>query len=480
MRLGMLLARGGLATLLLVVSGCAIFKPKTPSPITATDTALTVAHYWGTSLSGPQAQAAATATAPLDTALQFHVKWLGLASVPADLPPPLGPRTRLILARQQGQPVQPTATLTVRTHCADASDAIARFDALQNQPPQNQVLIRDVTDLLPTGATTAMILTDNGDPRYPVQREIELDITRPAMVSAATQGASPVELALAFTDAAPPPPDKKDNSPPQSMRERVVFDAPTGPMPRQLLLIMPMKFAGSPCQSLAILLTIDKPSNTPESARQYAEVMKDLQTSVREAAAIAPGSFKAASEQSNVTSALSAMTRFPDRRQALVYLAGQCNALLCRDVAMVADNDTLKTLGQQIVTSTKGLDISQSELLGSLLDVATMQMLAQQQADGKLSDVLTGVLLEHTGEAGRHSSSMEQVCKNLKNQKDLGTRLIAENLIYLEDNSAASRIRAYDWLAAKGHAPAGYDPLGPSRQRRDALEKALASPQPTN
>jgi len=143
---------------------------------------------------------------------------------------------------------------------------------------------------------------------------------------------------------------------------------------------------------------------------------------------------------------------------------------------MVADNATLQQLSNQIIRSTRGIDMSQAALLGSLLDVTTMQWLAKQQAEGKLSDVLTGVLLEHTGEAGRHSSSLELVCKNLSSQADLRTRLIAENLIYLEDSSPASRVRAYDWLAARGQAPAGYDPLGPARQRRDALEKALAQP----
>jgi hypothetical protein len=55
----------------------------------------------------------------------------------------------------------------------------------------------------------------------------------------------------------------------------------------------------------------------------------------------------------------------------------------------------------------------------------------------------------------------------------LDARLVSENLIYLEDSSPSARVRANDWLAARGRAPAGFDPLGPPRQRREALERAL-------
>jgi hypothetical protein len=53
--------------------------------------------------------------------------------------------------------------------------------------------------------------------------------------------------------------------------------------------------------------------------------------------------------------------------------------------------------------------------------------------------------------------------------------VIAENLSYLEDASPSARVRAYDWLRTRGRAPAGYDPLGTIKERRNALDAALAS-----
>ena len=47
--------------------------------------------------------------------------------------------------------------------------------------------------------------------------------------------------------------------------------------------------------------------------------------------------------------------------------------------------------------------------------------------------------------------------------------------MYLEDSSPSARVRAYDWLAARGRAPQGYEPLGPARERRRALDAALES-----
>jgi hypothetical protein len=94
------------------------------------------------------------------------------------------------------------------------------------------------------------------------------------------------------------------------------------------------------------------------------------------------------------------------------------------------------------------------------------------QAAARFPRELAAVLLSHTGQAGRNASSMAEILNGLSDREELQRRLVAENTQYLEDSSPAARIRAYDWLSARQKAPPGYDPLAPSRQRRDALEKA--------
>ena len=55
---------------------------------------------------------------------------------------------------------------------------------------------------------------------------------------------------------------------------------------------------------------------------------------------------------------------------------------------------------------------------------------------------------------------------------ELETRLVEENLNYLQDTSPASRSRAFDWLEARGAAPVAFDPLAPDKDRRAALARA--------
>src|SRR5205085_577045 len=92
-----------------------------------------------------------------------------------------------------------------------------------------------------------------------------------------------------------------------------------------------------------------------------------------------------------------------------------------------------------------------------------------------LADVRAGafaVLAHATDESSRRA----ELLKAATGTKDLDNRIEAENRIALEDSAPAARVRAYDYLASRVKAPAGYDPLGAPRERRAALEKALAAP----
>ena len=76
---------------------------------------------------------------------------------------------------------------------------------------------------------------------------------------------------------------------------------------------------------------------------------------------------------------------------------------------------------------------------------------------------LQAVLTDFAGEAGRHTGAMEDISRKLSGRADLESRMIAENRIYLEDSSPASRVRAFDWLQMRGQAPANFDPLAKRR-----------------
>jgi hypothetical protein len=92
-----------------------------------------------------------------------------------------------------------------------------------------------------------------------------------------------------------------------------------------------------------------------------------------------------------------------------------------------------------------------------------------------MPDELLAVVTTYAGEAGRHEATMEGILNGLASRADLQARLTAENLIFLEDSSPASRARAFEWLSTHGQPIKGYNPLGPIRERRAAIDKALNS-----
>ena len=99
--------------------------------------------------------------------------------------------------------------------------------------------------------------------------------------------------------------------------------------------------------------------------------------------------------------------------------------------------------------------------------------MSEQSAITILPGELSAILTLHAGEAGRHAGALDEAIRTSATREQFNLRLIAENYIYLEDSSPASRVRAFDWLFAQGRSPAGYDPLGPAKDRRAALERAL-------
>jgi len=77
--------------------------------------------------------------------------------------------------------------------------------------------------------------------------------------------------------------------------------------------------------------------------------------------------------------------------------------------------------------------------------------------------------VRRAGELGRYPDMVLEVLAASTAPADLEQRFLAENLIFLEDAHPAARVRAYDWLRARGAAPAGYDPLATREERRSAL-----------
>jgi hypothetical protein len=446
---------GVVAVLMLLVGGCAIFQKKTENPaLPAPDIRVQAIHYSGSPLSGPTTRA--VELLPNDR-LDVRTEILALRTLPNDLPVTLGSAARLISASRSGTPVQPTNKLTLLSRFA--VDALAQDSFAKLVDPQNvkSVSIFTGEDAVLPEVTSKLSLQLAAD------RSIDLSLYRAA-------GTSAVVIALTIAE----PVRDSEQSAASITRETAVLDAIDTAQPRDVLLVIPQEIPQSPAKGLAILLKIKPADANSDSAALMEHISQDLKQSSELAGRWPQTATVGSAQTSEYQSSLDALKDPIRRRAALVYLAGQTGAPICEDVALVAEDAALEKLASQITQNAKPETTSQRELLGWILDLSTFQLLAQLQADTKtkIAPELMAVLTRHTGEAGRHDSSMEQIVKNLSSKADLANRLVAENLIYLEDSSPAARVRAYDFLNSRGRAPAGYDPLGTPRDRRNALEKA--------
>jgi hypothetical protein len=251
----------------------------------------------------------------------------------------------------------------------------------------------------------------------------------------------------------------------------------------QFAVIVPLPFKYSLARALIAFIDV-APSAT---AASLAQCQADLDASAKLAAQQPDTAAVEGSAQSAYDIALQALWQPADRRSALVFLASQTSAHICEDTALVADDATLEKLAITInwqACSASSTVPHTAAALSWLLDRAAFQLLVLNDAPvpgpsttpaapAPLPPELRAVLTIYAGEPARHGGSLDDIAHQSTSRQDLENRLTAENLVFLTDASPASRVRAYDWLKARGLAPAGFDPLGPAKERREALDKAL-------
>jgi hypothetical protein len=235
-------------------------------------------------------------------------------------------------------------------------------------------------------------------------------------------------------------------------------------------LVMIVPFVVSETRAFAVTVEIGQLFD----AQRHEQLVADCGKNVSAAAAAArplPTTLPT-NEQFAIQNALNTLAKHPDDRPALVFLADQTDAQLSSRAAVVADKATLTGLSQAIVKHGAAADPAQT---GWRLDRSTLELLSSQLAAEKLPPELAAVLTDYAGEAGRHAASIEEALRGPDSRAAVEAAFVAENLIALEDSSPAARVRAFDWLNSHGKAPKGYDPLGTPRDRRTALENALAA-----
>ncbi|MCE9592878.1 MAG: hypothetical protein K8S98_01690 [Planctomycetes bacterium] len=456
-----------LAALLVVVGvggGCA---QKPPPALEAPAARVTLGHFSGTPLSGPTSQPGG-AIAPAQ-ALQVAVELWAMRQMPAEGLSSPGMQLKLIASTRGGIRVLPSARLTSGLRWATESAAESVAAATRADQTGNVVSMLAQTAALPPGAT---MIVDVPDDSAGSSRRVQVAIHYPR-----TAGAAPAVEAAITVDG--PSMEDAAGAGQATDRELLALAPLAVGDGRTLVLAMPYRFSKSPAQALCAVIHVAGGTDDPAHAEALRVCLENLKRSADEAGAAAKGFAPGAARWTGLEAAIAALSDASVRRASLVYLCGQGEAAICQDVALVADDAAMDQLCAMVIKAAADPVVPRTaESLGWVLDRLSLQMLSQQLAAGKLPADLSAVLVQHTGQVGRSSAALEEVLKSAASRADLQTRLMAENFIQLEDSSpaarVAARVRACDWLVSRGAAPAGFDPLGPPRERREALEKALS------
>lgn len=466
-------AREGLKLLaaLVLLGGCHAppLKPPMPAPVAI----FQMNHFWGTPLSGPTQAGVLPVNDPA-SALAVNVTFVALERVPKIQFDLLGSRARLISATQRGQPVMPSAQLTRTVQMfnpANRAEAISRLvdaNAGQTAPMviQTGALPEHICadfSALDLSARTDLVTGDI------IRRSVGLEIARGTGNS--------LQMALLLNDIPHADPQASLQS------EIALFDLNSKQQQRCTVFVIPFQFTDSASRAVAVIAEIQPGSNDPQHVADVARCIADVRRSSHAVTAGSADISAGISGESGIQTALAGLANPADRRSALVFVAANTGANLCEQVALVADDADLDNLSRLIRIETGKTDQTVASV-GWILDKTTLQFLDRQlnAAEGAgppMARDLAAILLTFAGEPGRHPSSMDPILRGVASPQDLHNRLLVENMVFLEDSSPASRVRAFAWLQSAGHAPAGFDPLAPSKQRRLALEQSQAATAPT-
>ncbi len=175
--------------------------------------------------------------------------------------------------------------------------------------------------------------------------------------------------------------------------------------------------------------------------------------------------------------ALRLLQSLTHRRQALLYLAREAGAPLIEDVTLSATEVVIDRLAYVITKECESDPAWEIGTLGWRLQKAAYLFLADLLSAEQMRPELEAIAMRHAGEVGRHPAVLKEMVADATSGADLEQRLLLENFIYLEDISPAARTRAFEWLATKGRAPKGYDPLASLKDRRSVLNQVLQEQQ---
>jgi len=461
------------AAVALLAAACASPPPAAP------DLLLTRTHRAETAAVDPDPAAA--------LALTIEWRWV-TASSDADLVPVGSHASTVIGSAAFG--AAPLIASEVRVALGEAARGVAaRLAAL---PPGVATELEVQHDALPAGVTTVLA---NGPlaielSREPGAADVGLALVRDGHVAlGAARGDEAVEpgglSGAEEGEEGEPELDpaeaarRRERETPVAWREVLRLDTrlePGGPPA-----VIALSGGRSPA-ALVLVIQVQSAPQEPEALAAHealvAESLADVAATAARDDERAAAVDAAEAKHRQLLAAARSMAQAGDRRRAGVFLASESGASLALDTILVADDTTLEALGaawRQAIGEDMDALVRGDRLAWSLESTAA-RWLAQAAEAGDLPAELEAVLLRQTGVVGRAPDLLAEYVEESDGVAAWREHIEQENRLALEDNLPSARVRAFDWLAARGLQPPNYDPLGSREERRAALLAAEPTP----
>jgi hypothetical protein len=158
-----------------------------------------------------------------------------------------------------------------------------------------------------------------------------------------------------------------------------------------------------------------------------------------------------------------------NRRPALLALVAPLQLQRSTDMLLVADEAALAAVTPPMTaTDADGPDVRWE------LERGLWRALMPRMQRDALTPAMRAAAARHLGAAASDTASLDLLLDTCTDEPAFTQALLRANVRALDDHSAADRAAALRFLAARGHAPADYDPMMEPTKRRRLVRRALA------
>jgi hypothetical protein len=391
-----------------------------------------------------------------DRALQVTASFYALELLPETLLDSLASQVRLTVDPSEDRPLLAAGTLAAHGRAGPVADVPAFLEALAKQGGR-VTRFAELRGALPLGVTVAFeALRDceGRDACEPLHQRFSVLVYRSA------QGE--VEHAIEIEDTHPAcavePRARPD-------RELSIL---SGKGAGAFAVIVRSPFHGDEARALAALVSVAPPPDRANAAAHQdafeacaADLAREAFVEQRRTRASSAESGEPATGETDATG----LRERSRRRATLLALARRGFAPVAEEVALAGADDLVAKAARAAEAT---------DLTGWAIERSALGAIRSELDAGEPPPALAEMIGRRGGAAGRSADAFFALVDRASSLEELDRLLVAENEALLEDPSPAMRVRADDWLARRGRAPRGYNPLGPAAERRAALEASGA------